>query len=91
MGVPCCAVRVSNSDRLDDYETHQRENDTLTAEMDKVLAENAMIRDELEDLKENVGSSRPFMGHNTNTRSSTQITTATIAGTHLDSFAKRLD
>ena len=35
-------------------ESTQRENDTLTTEMDKILAENAMIRNELDDLKDSI-------------------------------------
>ena len=57
----------------------QRENDTLTAEMDKVLAENAMLRNELDDLHENMEKSQPHMlaghmlaGHTPNMRATQQ-------------------
>ena len=46
----------------------QRENDTLTGEMDKILAENAMLRNELDDLKERVENSRALVGHTPNMR-----------------------
>jgi len=52
----------------------QSENDTLTSEMDKVLAENAQIRNELDDLKDHVEASQvhSFMGHAPNMRATQQ-------------------
>lgn len=43
-----------------------QENDTLTAEMDKVLAENAQLRNELDDLQDRVENSQVLMGHTPN-------------------------
>lgn len=52
----------------------QRENDTLTDEMDKILAENAQIRCELDDFKDHVEASQShsFMGHTPNMRANHQ-------------------
>lgn len=50
-------------------ERTQRENDTLTAEMDKILAENAMLRNELDEVQDRMEASQQqqtqaFKGHN---------------------------
>jgi len=67
----------------------QRENDTLTEEMDKVLAENAMIRDELEDLKESIESSHAFAQHGANLRASMPASSLAGHASSIPSFTQR--